>query len=378
MKHAMSLRNLAILIWSGFLVVLAIIVIFQVGASEVGFTLSSVLFVVVGAFLTVKVPQNRIGTVMLIGGSAWLIYTAAGEYAQLSIRGTSPLPAEHLAAWLGAWSGALLPSSIAALVLLFPDGRLSRMQKALLGAITIPALFAIVGAIALWNLSSDVLIDTVALDQASAYGAVDLAFILGFIAVIPATATLVGRFRHGNPTEKQQIKLFLASAGLFGVFFIAVAVSSESGTSDRFWPWAMTLSIGLLPITVAIAVARYRLYDIDRILSRTVSYAIVAGLLGLLFLGLVTLFALFLPSDDPLVVAGSTLGVAAVFDPVRRRVLSLVERRFNRSRYDAERVMHEFAGSLRDRHNPDEVVAGWVDVVEGTMRPTSLSVWVRP
>jgi len=131
------------------------------------------------------------------------------------------------------------------------------------------------------------------------------------------------------------------------------------------------------PIAIGLAVLRYRLYEIDRIISRTVSYAVVVGLLGLVFFGVVTLLTSLLPAESDLVVAGSTLAVAALFNPVRRRVHAWVDRRFNRSRYDAQKVMDDFAGSLRDRVDPDGVVEGWVGAVSETMQPTTVAVWVR-
>jgi hypothetical protein len=121
----------------------------------------------------------------------------------------------------------------------------------------------------------------------------------------------------------------------------------------------------------------YRLDEIDRIVSRTVSYALVVGVLGLVFFGVVTALTAWLSAESDLVVAGSTLAVAALFNPVRRRVQAWVDRRFNRSRYDAERVMDGFASSLRDRVDPEGVVDGWVGVVSDTMQPRSVAVWVR-
>lgn len=141
--------------------------------------------------------------------------------------------------------------------------------------------------------------------------------------------------------------------------------------------WVTVGSVGFLS-GVGIAVFKYRLYEIDRILSRTVTYALVIGLLGSVF----SVVVVWVPSlldlgDSPLLVAAATLGVAALFNPLRRRVQGLVDRRFNRSRYDTERVMHEFAGTLRDRVDPQVVVDGWVGVVSETMQPDSVGVWLR-
>ena len=122
---------------------------------------------------------------------------------------------------------------------------------------------------------------------------------------------------------------------------------------------------------------RYRLYDLDRLVSRTVSYAVVVGLLALLFFGIVSLLTSLLDAQSDVVVAATTLAVVALFNPLRKRVQSAVDSRFNRSRYDSQRVMDRFAESLRNRIDPDEVVEGWVGVVNETMQPAAAGVWIR-
>jgi hypothetical protein len=139
----------------------------------------------------------------------------------------------------------------------------------------------------------------------------------------------------------------------------------------------VTVSITAIPIAATLAVLRYRLYDIDRIISRTVTYAIVIVLLALVYALGVTGLTSLLDTDSPLVVAGSTLAVAALFNPLRRRVQRGVDHRFNRTRYDAEQVVARFTGSLRDEVDPDRVTDGWVSVVNDTMHPASAGVWVR-
>jgi hypothetical protein len=137
------------------------------------------------------------------------------------------------------------------------------------------------------------------------------------------------------------------------------------------------VSLISIPVAATLAILRYRLYDIDRIISRTVSYAIVIGLLALVYALGVTGLTTLLDTDSPLVVAASTLAAAALFNPLRRWVQRRVDHRFNRSRYDAERVMASFTGSLRDQVDPDQVLEGWVSVVNETMKPATAGVWVR-
>jgi hypothetical protein len=126
---------------------------------------------------------------------------------------------------------------------------------------------------------------------------------------------------------------------------------------------------------MAVAILRYRLYEIDRIISRTVTYALVVGLLVLAVAGVATLVGSRF--DDPIVVAATTLAVAAVFNPLRKRVQGLVDRRFNRSLFDSGRVMDDFAASLRERVDQIEVIDGWTGVVSQTMQPSTLGVWIR-
>jgi hypothetical protein len=186
--------------------------------------------------------------------------------------------------------------------------------------------------------------------------------------------SVVARFRQAGLVERQQIKWLLAATSILAVAYLAGAISDDS--SEAVW-WAVSLGVAAIPISILFAVLRYRLYDIDRILSRTVSYVIVIGLLGAVYaLGLTALTSV-LDAESPLAVAASTLAVAALFNPLRRRVQAGVDRRFNRSRYDAQQVMDQFSGSLRQDVDPDTVVEGWVGVVSDTMHPTSISVWVR-
>lgn len=344
-----------------------------------GFTVPAVLMIAVGSFLMVRRPANRIGVVLGGGGAAWLLYTAAGEYARIAQAqtGTGELPAEYVAAWLGSWVGALLPISLAALIVLFPDGRLTGFRRWFAYALLALAALAFSGGLLLWGETLVVLADFQLLDLEPAYVPVDIAFGLGFLAVVPATLSLIGRYRSGDAVERQQVKWVLAAAGLFGVVFLAGVLFVTEGRLQTIWEGALGISISSIPVAIAVAVFRYRLYEIDTILSRTVSYALVVGLLGLVVLALITAMTVFLPSDDPLVVAAATLAVFALFNPVRRRVQRWVDRRFNRSRYDATTVVDDFTGDLRDRVDPEEVVQGWVGVIETTMEPASVGVWVK-
>jgi len=137
------------------------------------------------------------------------------------------------------------------------------------------------------------------------------------------------------------------------------------------------LTLASIPVAIAIAVLRYRLYDIDRLLSRTVSYTVVVGLLAALFFGTIGVLTSLLPAPDDITIAASTLGVFALFNPLRRRVQNAVDRRFNRSHHDSVRVMDHFSATLRDQLDADQVVDDWVGVVSETMQPVSVGLWLR-
>jgi hypothetical protein len=135
--------------------------------------------------------------------------------------------------------------------------------------------------------------------------------------------------------------------------------------------------IAALPVCIGVGILKYRLYEIDRLISRTLGYAVVTGLLIGLYTGLVLLATRVLPFSSPVAVAGSTLVAAALFNPLRRRVQRVVDRRFNRARYDADRMVAEFAARLKDAVDLDAVRYDLADVVHAALEPAHVSVWVR-
>ncbi|MGH8946804.1 MAG: hypothetical protein ACRDVL_11745, partial [Acidimicrobiia bacterium] len=266
------LRVIVILGLVAVLTVSSITLNLMMGTDLFGFSLAALLFAVVGTFLLIKVPHNPVGMLLAIGGTAWLLYTSAGEYGRLSLQSESgAFPGEYLAGWIGSWLGALLPASLAALLLVFPDGRPPRGWRWLAVALVMLAVTAVVGAVLLWELPITVLTDFDALDREPRYQWVDLVFVGGFAAVLPATASLVMRYRRGDRVQRQQIKWLLAAAVSFAsVFVIGNVLFTDVGP---IWEGMVSLSMALVPVAVAFAVARYRLYEIDRLLARTVSYA---------------------------------------------------------------------------------------------------------
>ena len=336
----------------------------------IDFGIPAILFLGVGALLATRVRRNLIGPSLIVGSSAWLVYDVGRAYASASLE-RGPFPLENLAAWLGAWTGVLAFLMIPVLLVLFPDGRFTGRRRWFIPFFGFVLALIVTGAVLLWGLPTTTLVGALAMSDVTAYGWVDVAYPLSWLMAIPAALSLIVRYRRSSRVEQLQTRWFLASV----ISAPLLAFLGVRLLDDRWHSWVVALAVSLLPIAIGVAVLRYRLYDLGRVVSRTVTYAVVVGLLaGVVALAATTVGTRF---SDPLVVAATTLAVAAAFNPLRRRVQIWVDRRFNRSRYDAERVMDEFAGSLREETNAEEVVDGWVDVVSDTMEPVTIGVWVR-
>jgi hypothetical protein len=200
--------------------------------------------------------------------------------------------------------------------------------------------------------------------------------ILLLVLTVACVAAMVQRFRKAGAVEREQMKWLMLAVGFYGVVYGTLAVIN--GEQPLGWVDVLfALSLASIPVAIAIAVLRYRLYDIDRLLSRTVSYTVVVGLLAALFFGTISVLTSLLPAPSDVTIAASTLAVFALFNPLRKRVQNAVDRRFNRSRYDSRIVMEHFADTLRDQVDADQVVDGWVGAVSETMQPVSVGVWLR-
>jgi hypothetical protein len=200
---------------------------------------------------------------------------------------------------------------------------------------------------------------------------------LVFISLLVGAGSLVGRFRRARGTERQQLRwLALAAALAAGLLLIGLVAGYLS--RDAVVLASLTLCVALLPLATGAAILRYRLYDLDRIVSRTVAYGLLTLLLGGGYAAVVLGLGRLVGHDSSLVVAAATLAVAAIFQPARRRVQGVVERRFNRRRYDAARTIGAFSARLRDQVDLDDLRGELLAVVDQTMQPTRASLWLRP
>jgi hypothetical protein len=199
------------------------------------------------------------------------------------------------------------------------------------------------------------------------------------VALVVAAGSLVGRFRRARGVERQQLRWLALAAGLAAVaLLVAIATLTMGDSGSILLDLALGVCAALLPLATGAAILRYRLYDIDRIISRTLAYGLLTVLLGGGYVGVVLGLGQLLGRDSSLVVAGATLAVAAVFQPARRRVQREVDRRFNRRRYDAANTIAAFSTRLREQIDLDTLSAELLAVVHQTMEPTTASLWLRP
>jgi hypothetical protein len=201
-----------------------------------------------------------------------------------------------------------------------------------------------------------------------------LAFTVGLLV---AAGSLVVRFRRARGVERQQVRWVAFAAALVPLVTL-VGIVANLAAHPAVAQWTIGLYVALLPLAIGASILRYRLYDLDRIISRTLAYGLLTLLLGGGYAVVVLGLGQLLERDSPLVVAAATLAVAALFQPARRRVQAVVDRRFNRHRYDAARTIDRFSTRLRQQVDLNTLTAELLGVVDQTMQPTQASLWLRP
>jgi hypothetical protein len=205
--------------------------------------------------------------------------------------------------------------------------------------------------------------------------------LLLFLFWVLAAAAQVANWRRSTGELRQQLKCLIVGTAVCVLSIVILASGTASGGNslvEEIWSQVPWVCFSALPIGIGIGILRYRLYEIDRLISRTLSYAILTGLLVGVFVGIVALATDVLPFSSPVAVAASTLAAAALFNPLRRRVQHAVDRRFNRARYDAEAIVAAFTMRLRDAVDLDTVRSELLVAVDGAVQPAHASVWIRP
>ena len=305
------------------------------------------------------------------------------DYALFADPGS--LPGGVWVGWLSGWLDPVVFASIMMVLLLFPDG--SPLTRRWRGAVWLVAVFVVVSV--LWNaLKPDqIFTDSLPVENPAGVhwlgqylGFFDQVVFLGFAtgAVLSVVAAVM-RFRRSKGIERDQMKWLALAALMLFVGFTCAVFFSLAGAS-QIANLVVGLGFAAVPVAVGIGVLRYRLYDVDRVISRTLSFAVLTGTLGAAYVGLVLLGQAAFSSvagGGGLVVAVSTLIVAALFLPARSRVQTFVDRRFNRRRYDAQKTLETFGTRLREQIDPGTLSGDLRTAVDETMQPAHVSVWLR-
>jgi hypothetical protein len=361
---------------------------FQDPADGLGLLLAFGAFMIVGALIVAHRPGNAIGWIFSAIGLLAATGGLAQEYAQYAyLTRPGSLPGAIVAAWYAVWWW--YPTIILALVFtlfLFPTGRLlsPRWRPAawLAGSVTatLTVLAALNPSLHIREAEGQVVSNPIGVaavgdvgDSAVGVALLNLLIVLSVVALV----SLVIRFRRSQGDERQQLKWFTYAGALLMVLPLGDYVPAAALGDAVFG-----LVVACVPIAAGIAILRYRLYDIDRLINRTLVYGLLTALLAAVYAGVVLILGQVfggIGAEPPSwAVAGATLAVAALFQPARRRVQAVVDRRFNRRKYDAAKTIEAFSARLREELDLDTLSAELLAVVEQTMQPTQASLWLRP
>jgi hypothetical protein len=337
-------------------------------------------FAIVGVLIVNRKPGNPIGWIFVAVAFLTVFGLDAALYSVMAYREGYHLPASRLALFLApAWVPVL--TLIPAPIGLFPDGRIprGRWRWAFWLYVALAAAFA---TSIVWSDRGSFTERTPKVNTSGELAAVtsngsgldlllnNLAAGLYLVLFAAMIVYQLLQFRRAAGDERQQRKWFLAG-GSIGV--TGVLLASVFEPLGFLFPFVIALPIGM-----GVGILKYRLYDIDRLISRTISYAILTALLAGVFVGIIVVGTDVLPLSSPVAVAASTLAAAALFNPLRRRIQRVIDRRFNRARYDAQATVAAFTGRLRNAIDPESINIELLRVVDQTIAPAHASLWVRP
>lgn len=339
----------------------------------------------IGALVAARRPQNPIGWLMVAISLILSLHGLAGAYAGHALIEGHDLPGAEFAAWVTLW--LLVPgfALFIPLLLLFPSGRLPSPRWRWVLRLAWVGMGASVVGLALKPGPIDYVPEldnpagveggiTVALSD----GSETLLTTLALVAIV----SLFFRFRRASGSEREQIKWFVYAVAMIPVLLLlSTPVDAVDGDEGSYGAFIVNMTAALLiPISLGVAILRKRLYDIDVIVNRTLVYGALTAILAGAYLGIVVVLQRVLApitADSDVAVAASTLAAAALFRPLRSRVQGFIDRRFYRSKYDAQRTLEEFAAHLRDEVDLDAVARQLAGVVGETMQPSRVSVWLR-
>src|SRR5215207_7960611 len=360
---------------------------------EVWVLLVFVLFTTIGALVASRQPKNTIGWIFCAMGLFSTSSVASGQYAIYAVV-SSPgsLPRGGTAAWLEAFfGGPIIITMFALLLLLFPDGRPpSHRWRAALWLDLIAAVLLFVGSFKPGPMEAS------SLNVANPFGIEKIGALLNALSYVALYLALAGtavgavslmvRMRRSRAQERQQIKWF-AFAGAIMCAVLATGpllwfLSRSSPAVTLIWPVLFISAVSTIPVATGIAILRYRLYDIDVLINRTLVYGALTATLAAIYFGDIVLlqrvFVVLTGEKSTLAVVASTLLIAALFTPLRRRIQWFIDRRFYRKKYDTRKTLEAFSAKLRNETDLEALSGDLVGVVRETMQPAHVSLWLRP
>jgi hypothetical protein len=353
----------------------------------VGFVAVQLGCATAGVIISSRFPGSAVGWIFLAIGLLLGVLFAAGAYADLALdMGYDSLPGGPFAAWIGSW--IFIPATYDLpmfLLLLFPDGRFISRRWRLAGwVLGVTVVFAAAAKAFEPGRISPGIENPLAPGGAAGevFGVLSsVTDALALPAFALAVAGLAVRLWRSRGVERQQIKWFAYSAALVGAGLGASVLLPGGSAADLAFLVGL-LALGGLPVAAGIAILKYRLYDIDFIVNRTLVYGPLSAILALIYVGSVVgmqaAFRAITGQGSTLAVVASTLAIAALFTPFRRRIQSFIDRLFYRRKYDARKTLEAFSTKLRDETDLDALNDDLVDVVRETMQPAHASLWLRP
>jgi hypothetical protein len=353
-------------------------------SGTIAFTAAMIAFGTVGVLVVMHVPANPLGWMflaiaLLVGGLIGL----TGQYAyQGLVQEPGSLPGALFAAWVYRWLWFPAVAVIFLVPMLFPTGRAPGRRwgvvlNGLIGMVTVLTIVIMFYPGPLDDGKPPLPDNPVGIDALESVPGGDALIGIAFLLlVVPAAISMVVRFRRSRGDERQQMKWMTFAAVFLAAGAIVPDLIGIKDTGDVF----VAVSMSMLPIALGIAMLKYRLYDIDRLINRTLVYVALTAVLGAAYVGLVlagqALFSSFAGGSN-LAIAASTLVVAALFLPVRSRVQRFVDRRFYRRRYDAQRTLEGFGSRLREQVELETLSTDLALVVQETIQPSHVSLWLR-
>jgi hypothetical protein len=403
----MSRRAAARLAWSLYGIVICLAIIWPAGAKLLSESSSKsalqtaadallslvapVVFAVVAALILSRQARNTIGWLMMMPVATALVGEPLENHLAHLKASSPPAPTIPLLlmVWFDSWIWVPLIFPLLLILLLFPNGRppTSRWRWISVVAVAWAMLIVLLATFTSRIRASGIVLDNplgvVSQDAVKLLAGVWIAGLLALF-VVCAVALFV-RYRRADDTEREQIKWLLYACAMFVSVYVIGGVGGLGGTNSiggHIWEVFFGLSLVTIPAAIGIAILRYRLYDIDIIINRTLVYGPLTATLALIYVGgvvsLQALFRVLTGQESTLAVVASTLVIAALFNPLRRWVQAFVDRRFYRSKYDARKTLEAFSATLRNETDLEALNNELVSVVTETMQPTHVSVWLRP